>query len=1119
MEGSVWDPSGNSLAGAALTAVEESTKRQSNAVSDAAGRYVFLALQPGTYTVTVKAKGFKDVTHRNVLLFQPGTISEDFSFEVSAIDKEVAVREFPQIKDSERMGSFTRKEIDALPNLNRNPLTITVLQPGVPVNPDDPGSSTFNGTRPAMNSIGLDGNTSTDQVQPRLDESLLALNPDSISDVQIIAAGGKAEYGRSGGSQFTMISRPGAKSWSGEAYDYLRHKEFDANDFFNNANGIAKPAFTRNMFGGTVSGPAFGTNTILFANFEGNLTDQGITRNRQVLTDEAKSGLFRWFTPGTTTLNSFYIPANDPRRLGIDPQIAATLATLPSGNNLSIGDGLNTDGYKFNNPADLNREMVTARVDHSLSANHQLFFRFNWARLDATDLTSGADATFPGQQSGTQVAHNWGFMVGSDLALGSNKFNQLRVGYLRPDTDLKRPARLTTPMYLANTYTNPLDPSFPRSYGSPVFEVSDNFSHNLGAHNFKYGITFRRTRQNNVDYSGVYPNVTFGRDMGNAPPTSIGPSGVAVISNSDRQTFEYLYNDLLGRMESVSQTYNSSLTATLPAGTPKTRNFLFREFAGFIQDDWRISDNFTLNFGVRYELSTVPTEKDNYQSVLDQASQVGYSANISNFKVLQSDNWYSRNISDFAPRIGFAWDAFGTGSTVLRGGYGIYYDRLIGAITNFVDQNSYGFSQNTPIYPNSAGGDFRLSDGVPLPAQPSIPAAQPPVTRSSSLAILDPNLRTPRVQQFNLTLEQRLWGTILEAGYVGTRGKGLFQNVNLNQTKTEGDFLQSFKELQAYRWYGTPVPASNTLVRIFGSPMAAMSALGSYVLDSGQVGTGADNVDRNYYGKYAAAGVSDFYLRSFPQFNLLTFGTNSAESSYDALQVGARRDTKYSNLRVYYTWSKTLDTISAEGDTFVSPANNRNPQSDKAPSDFGRTHVLNAAFNWALPYGRNRSGDVDYAKVLDALFGGWNIGLMYVRENGTPFSVSSGLENLYAGVKSLANYSGSRSIGSLYSANGKIYWFTPDEMKQFTYPVAGEIANSGRNSFVGSNYVNLDVMLQKKFRFRQGRTLQFRIEAFNVFNSAHFSNPVTNLYDPNFGTITSTQGNPRRMQVMLRYGF
>ncbi len=1119
LEGSVWDPSGNSLAGAALTAVEEKTSQPSTTVSDEEGRYVFLALHPGTYTVTVKAKGYKDVIHRGIQLFQPGTITEEFSFEVSAIDKESPVAESTHTNESARSDALSRHQIEALPDLNRDSLSLVIYQPGVSINPNDPGASSFNGTRPAMTATGIDGNATSNQVQPRLDIPVIAPDPDAVSDVQIITANGKAEYGRTGGAQVTVVSRPGSKSWSKEIYDYARNQNIDANDFFNNSRGITKPKLTRNVFGATVSGPVFGANNLLFLNFEGNHTNQQVSRIRSVLSDQAKAGIFRWYKPGTAILNSYDITSNDPRKLGIDPAVAAVLAKMPSPNVFVVGDGLNIAGYQFNNPAYLDSQSVNGRFDRNLSANHHLFIRANWSHLDATDLASGADATYPGEKAGTQLNRLYGFMVGSDLALGSNKLNQFRVSYFRPEAELKRPARLSTSMYIANTWTNPLDPSFPRSYKTPVFEISDYFAHSKTAHNLKYGATFRQTTQSSVDYTGVYPNITFGTTMGNAPSSNVGPSGVSVISNSDRLTFDNLYNDLLGRMESVSQTFNSSLTATLPTGTARSRDFTFREFSGFVQDDWRILPNLTLNLGVRYELSTVPNENNSFQAVLDQSSQISYSAHISNFKVVQGNGWYGRNNSDFAPRFGFAWDALGSGTLVLRGGFGIYYDRLIGAVTNFVDQNSYGFSQNVSLFPNSTGGDLRLSDGTPSPSQPSAPTAQLPVTRSTSIAILDPKLRTPRVYQFNITLEKRLWGAIWEASYVGTRGKNLFQMLNLNQTNTQGDFLNAFKELQAYRMFGTPTSPSNTLVRLFGSPMEAMKSLGNYVLDSGQVGAAADAVDRNYYFKYGAAGVSDFYLRNYPQFNRVYYGTNSAESWYDALQLGLRKSAKTYNLRAYYTWSKTLDTISSEGDSFVSSSNNRNPQIDRAPSDFDRTHLFNATFNWALPYGRSRSGDLEYSKWMDRILGGWNLGLIYVRQSGSRFSVNSGLQNQYAGVSSLANYDGSRNVGGIYKNIGIVYWFDPTLAALFTNPAAGKDANSGRNSFVGPEYKNIDALLQKKFRLHEGRDLQLRIEANNIFNSVHYANPVSDLNNVNFGTIVSSQGTPRRIQVGLRFAF
>jgi hypothetical protein len=424
------------------------------------------------------------------------------------------------------------------------------------------------------------------------------------------------------------------------------------------------------------------------------------------------------------------------------------------------------------------------------------------------------------------------------------------------------------------------------------------------------------------------------------------------------------------------------------------------------------------------------------------------------------------------------------------------------------------------VYPNSAGADLRLSDGIPLPTQPSALPLQPTDTRASSIAILDPNLRTPRIDQFNLTVEKRIWGAILEAGFVGSRGTRLFQYLNLNQTKTDGDFLQAFKELQAYRFGGTPIPPSNTLLKIFGTPLAAYNALGGSNIDSGQVGIAADNLDRNYYARYAAAGVSDFYLRNFPQFDQFIYGTNSAKSWYNSLQLGLRKSGRNYNFRVYYTWSKSLDTISAEGSSFVSPSDSQNPGADKAPSDFDRKHVFNLAWNYAFPFGRDRSDDPDRSKLIDAIFGGWNLGLLYLRESGARFSVNSGLQNRYAGVTSLANFSGTtRDIGTVYNNYGTIYWLSPDNAALFTYPAAGELSTSGRNSFVGPKFINLDVLLQKKFYFSEKKALQLRVEAYNVMNSTHFSIPDTNLYSPNFGIITSTQGSPRRIQAALRLQF
>jgi hypothetical protein len=1123
IEGIVWDPTGEPLSNAILTAVDEESGRQAETISDSEGYYRFLALQPGTYTVTAKAKAFKDVIHRHIRLFSPDTLLDNFSFEVSAIDKEVPPGEIPKFSDSANSGAFSRRDMEALPLLNRNPLSLLTYQPGVQTAYGMEGESTVNGTREAMNHIAMDGQTVSDPIFPSIQGSVLTTNPDSIADLQIFTSGAKAEFGGAGGGQFVLASRSGAKSWSGNVYDYFQDESLNANEFFYNTSRSPRPGMMRNLFGATGSGP-LGEKTRVFANFEGNFTDQQLLRQRTVLTTTARTGVFQWYTPddivrNSTTVKTFDIVENDPRGLGIDPQIAETLARIPEPNDFTIGDGLNIAGYRFNALSDIRQERVATRIDRSLNAQHQLFFRFNWEHTDATDTWNGAEMPYPGEVSGTYVNNSWAIEGGSDWAISPRMVNELRIGYVRPKIELKRPARLTTPMFIANSWTNPSDPSFPRSSKAPSLEIADNVSYSLNRHSLKFGASYRRTLQDIVDYTGAYPNVTFGRNNGNIPDISIGPEEQFEISTADRETFESIYNDLLGRMESVSQTFNSALTSPLPAGTARIRDYSTNEFSAFVQNDWKIRRNVTLNLGVRYEVRTSPKEKNSLQSILDKASNLSAATEISDFNISARDNWYSTDWNNFAPRVGFAWDIGGKGDTVLRGAYGFHFDHLSGAITDFVDKTSYGFAQTINLYPNINGLDLRLSDGIPLPTQPPPSALTPTATRSSSLTVLDPNLRTPRIDQFNLALEKRVWGFLLEAGYTGTRGIDLFQYTNLNQTKTRGDFLQSYLELKAYRDEGTPVPESNTLFRIFGSPIAAFEALNAENFDSGEAGVAADELDLNYFGDYAAAGVSDFYIRNFPQFDRLLYGSNTAKSWFDSLQLGIRRSTNYLSFRAYYTWSKSLDTISADGNTYVNPSDSFEPQNDKAPSDFHRTHVLNTAWDYAIPFGRTRSTDSETHKVIDWMFGGWNLGSLLVWESGQRFSVYSGRQNLFSGVPSLANYDGSRDIGSVFNANGQLHWFNDEQTLGFTHPEAGVTATSGRNSFVGPRYFNMDMVAHKNFYFGEKRYVQFRAEAYNVFNNTHFGLPNNNIGSSNFGVISSTKGSPRLLQVALRVQF
>ena len=1126
LEGIVWDPSGNPLPGINLAAVEESTGQRIETVSDSDGYYRFMVLQPGIYTVTAKAAGFRDVVHRNIHLFVPGGFTDNISFEVSAIDNEIGPVDRPRLLDSDLGDAFSQRDLENYPLFDRNPLGLTIFQPGVQISGGAESISAVNGIQPGMNAMTRDGLTTTDPVSPGIGRSMMPVNIDAVSSVQVITSNASAEYGGAGGAQVVLTSRRGASNWNGNLFNYFNIHHLDANEYFNNFNRIDRPEYMRNLFGGVISGK-LNDKTAIFGSYEGNRTEQQVYRNRLVLTDEARDGEFRWYTPddtirNSTTVKSFNIASRDPRGIGIDPDVYSAINLMPHSNNFYIGDRLNTAGYEFYNDMHYYHDRVDARADYSLNPKHQMFFRFGWDRTNATDAQNGAEAAYPGLDYGYYKTGDYSAAFGSDYALNPTMINELRVGYARTSVDNERPDRSTQPMFHSNLWFNPRSAAFPRSYRNQSLEVSDVFSHSRNVHAFKYGASVRRHVFGSTDYAGAYPTITFGNSNGNIP--DIGPSEQVEISAADRDMFENLYNNLLGRIESVNQTFysGSNLSGMLPAGSKRERNFATWSLSGFIQDDWKIKPNITLNLGLRYELFTLPKESNGYQSALEQASAVNANANISDFKIKPGGSWSKSDKLNFAPRAGFAWDVYGTGSTVVRAAYGIYYDRINSGVTNFIDQASYGFDYKVTEFPNADGTDIRWSDGFSV-TPPSLLALQPEATRSQSIAVLDHGLKTPRVQQMHATLERR-WARVLwEIGYTRAKGTDLFQYINLNQTKITDDFKYSFNELQQYRANGTPVSADNVIVKVFGTPNEAFEALSGYNFNSGQMGAAADILDLEHHERMTAAGFPDSYIRNFPQFDRFYYGTNAAESWYEALRAGVRKNGANYSFRAFYTWSKSKDTFSASGSQYMANLDSFNTASAKGYSDFHRAHVLNLAWRYAFPFGRDIYDETDQPGWVNALLAGWNASALWTYESGARFSIDSGMETQYSGVYSRADLertSGAK-IGEYYQDRytGAIYWIDPNAAQQFKYPEAGSQGTSGRNAFSGPKYFNLDVAMHKSFRLRQNQAFQIRLEAYNIFNNTNFGLPNTNMNSPEFGRLNSTVGNPRKMQFALRYQF
>jgi hypothetical protein len=324
---------------------------------------------------------------------------------------------------------------------------------------------------------------------------------------------------------------------------------------------------------------------------------------------------------------------------------------------------------------------------------------------------------------------------------------------------------------------------------------------------------------------------------------------------------------------------------------------------------------------------------------------------------------------------------------------------------------------------------------------------------------------------------------------------------------------------------------------MFGTPAAAITAIGATPVRQGSVGAAANTVDTSNFTRYAGAGLSQFYLRNFPQFTNVWLSTNGGRSYYDSLQLSIRRQVGALKGALNYTLSKTLDNASVDGSGNTGPLDNFNLTTMRALSDIDRTHTLNWSAAYTLPIGRNHALLGNMPEWLDRIAGGWEVGSLGILTTGQPLSISSGIYTgpnvtdfgpLGSNIGALADFSGTnRKIGRIERFGGGVRFFRPDEIGQFTVPAPGSTGSSGRNTFRGPGFFNTDFSLVKRFRvWGEGTFVNFRAEAYNLLNTVNFVPPAVNMQTPQtFGQISATptgaanQSGARILQFALRVDF
>src|SRR5215212_849360 len=674
ISGTVQDQSGAVVAGANVRAQNPATNFSRETTSATNGFYRFDQLPVGTYTLSVEAAGFKKSVTQQVALSVNDALTLDLKLEVGQVSEVVTVSEAPSAVNTETsvlgrtVDNRTLNDLPILSGANgRNPLALAPLQAGVvPAGGGvTVGPFAVNGQRAQSNNFLLDGGDSND-LAINVPDAVQGFSPDALQEFRILTNTYSADYGRNSGAIVALISKSGTNEYHGNLFHFFRNRVLNATPFFNNAApafvGLRKPQFNTNEFGGTIGGPLHlprfgeggrsiisGTDrTFFFFSYLGFRRRQGVSNTATVPT-QAQRNIIN--AVGT-------------------PEAKALLALIPAANS---GSTLFSSASNS-----LDRDQFSIRGDHRFSDKNSMFVTFFNEDQVFTNPYAFGGSTIPG--FGTLGDLRFTNVVVSDFhTFSARSVNEFRFSWHQRDTLSVVPVNHTSPSDLGIQGIVPDDPSAigpPRvditgfsTFGNTIqgpqgrddntFQYVDNFSHNRGNHHFKWGGEHRNYYQNQTFTfinSGLY---IFTGQMAGILGKPLIPGLTAALTDFARgDVLEYIQNS---------------------AGTPRYET---QNYSAYIQDDWKVRPNFTLNLGLRYELDTplvdsedrVNTFRPGQQSTVFPTAPLGL--------VFPGDvgiprSTYQTDKNNFGPRVGFAWDVLGNARLSLRAGYGLYYDTVI----------------------------------------------------------------------------------------------------------------------------------------------------------------------------------------------------------------------------------------------------------------------------------------------------------------------------------------------------------------------------------------------------------------------------------------------------------
>ena len=854
VRGVIKDPQGNLVSGATVTITDPSKNFTRTQQTNQDGAYVFTAVPPGTYNLEVTAQGFKTASASGLQALVDTPTVRDVQLEIGAVSETVDVTSTAEAaintSDATIGNSFERKRIVELPLNANNVVGLLSLQPGVS------RSGAVNGGRADQSNITLDGvdvNEQQDGLDVVTDEafaSVLRVTRDSLQEFRVTTTNPNAEQGRSSGAQVSLVTRSGSNQFHGSLFETHRNTVTTANDFFNNAAGVERPQLLRNIFGGSLGGPIKKDRAFFFFTYEGFREATATSVVREVPLPTLGQGIVRFRTESGTSdpgcpagtpsgvncltpdeIQAAYQAFNGDSGPGLNPQTLAVLAAAAQrypANDTTVGDGLNTSGFRFNARTPTRLNTYIARFDVNLTSNQTLFARGNYqndvvtrAVYTSPDCSVGGDniQCFPDTPPLQTWNHPKGLAVGHVWTINPSLVNRFNYGLTR--ASFTQGGDSTENQVNFRFIFSPSGFRRTLSRTTPVHNFVDDVSWVRGNHTFGFGGNVRLITNNRNSLGASFDSAIIN-------PSFYNFSGDVIIDPfSDFESSSDLRDALASVIGRYSQ-YSANLVYDAngqlqPVGTATNRAFATQEYEGYFQDSWRMRPNFTFNYGLRWSTSTPVYEKNGLQVVpnvnlTDYFNQRRASANngvpftdpisfILGGKVNNAPGYYKQDWNNFAPSISFAWSpnlgkVLGKdGKAVIRSGFRVTYDRIGSQLAvNFDLNNLAGFTSARNINANT----FDVVEGQlgplftgfnpdvrtlpfpgatgPIPTSLQFPLTVPADEDQRIEVSLDQGITTPYNYSFNFSYARELGkGLSVEASYVGRWARKLLASRDIMQ--------------------------------------------------------------------------------------------------------------------------------------------------------------------------------------------------------------------------------------------------------------------------------------------------------------------------------------------------